>query len=396
MSVLQRKAQAGKQEHQARAMSVPKALRVSIAKVADEIFEMALAVIGATQELCGGDDLSTKIEEGSLLVLLDGPRGCAGGAILGPELVAAVIQQQTMGKVFDVSSSDRELTETDAALCAPLLDAVFQRAHGLLERDSDRDILCPYKFGARVETPRLFALALDELEYHLFKLTIDIAGGTGQSGLTLLLPVLEKGAGAAEPDEPEVPKPVQTLEKSVMNIKAELTAVLARLRIPIVELGRLSPGDVLTLDPDAFDSVEIVTRDRRVISRGSMGQLEGKRAVQLENRDSDAGRSNKPLEQRGPMGLPNRPAVPGPAVGNASEGLPEIGLDAIEHESFEVPDLPDLPALDDAGDLPDFSDLPGLSEDGGLPELPDLPDLPDLEGDGTLPSLEDLPDFKIA
>ena len=50
MSVLQRIAQAGKQEHQVRSMTVPKSLRVGLAKTADELLGMALVVIGAMLE----------------------------------------------------------------------------------------------------------------------------------------------------------------------------------------------------------------------------------------------------------------------------------------------------------------------------------------------------------
>lgn len=85
MSVLQRKARAGKQEHQARAMTVAKALRVSFAKVADKLLDLALAVIGVTRERCDGDQLPDKIDEAGLLLLLDGPGGATGGPFSAPD-----------------------------------------------------------------------------------------------------------------------------------------------------------------------------------------------------------------------------------------------------------------------------------------------------------------------
>ena len=57
------------------------------------------------------------------------------------------------------------MTTTDAALSAPLLDALFSRAHAFLETDADRAKLPLYKFGAKAENPRLFGLALEEAEY---------------------------------------------------------------------------------------------------------------------------------------------------------------------------------------------------------------------------------------
>ena len=98
MSVLQRKAQVGKQEHQARAMTVPKALRVGLAKVADDAFDMALAVIGVTKETAAASVVLEDVGEETLLLLLDGVAGKVGGALLGSALVSALVQQQTTGR----------------------------------------------------------------------------------------------------------------------------------------------------------------------------------------------------------------------------------------------------------------------------------------------------------
>ena len=71
MSVLQRKAKAGKEEHQARAMTVAKAMRISLAKLADDTFDMALAVIGFRRERVSGDGIGDVAGKNALLLLLD-------------------------------------------------------------------------------------------------------------------------------------------------------------------------------------------------------------------------------------------------------------------------------------------------------------------------------------
>ena len=161
MSVLQRKAQAGRQEHQARAMSVPKSLRLSIAKVANDLWDMAIAGIAIAMETREADALEPEFTPDSLLLLLDGPEGATGAAVVGRELVGALVQQQTIGRVSPQPMPERALTSTDAALCAPLLDAVFARAHSVLETDEDRRVLPRFKFGARCENARLLKLALE-------------------------------------------------------------------------------------------------------------------------------------------------------------------------------------------------------------------------------------------
>ena len=141
MSVLQRKAQVGRKEHQARAMTVPKALRIGLAKVADDAFDMALAVIGVTKETASASGLLADVGDETLLLMLYGVAGKPGGALLGNTLVSALVQQQTTGRVAAASAVDRPMTATDAALCAPMIDLLFKRAHGLVDNEVDRAAL---------------------------------------------------------------------------------------------------------------------------------------------------------------------------------------------------------------------------------------------------------------
>ena len=81
-SALHRKVRVGKADHQARAMSLPKALRLSLAKVADELCDMAMAVIGIRAQTCKADELTSHLQGTTLLMLMDGPqrrRGAAAG-----------------------------------------------------------------------------------------------------------------------------------------------------------------------------------------------------------------------------------------------------------------------------------------------------------------------------
>ena len=242
MSVLQRKAQAGKQEYHARSMTVPKALRIGLAKAADEDLSLALAVIGATQSKCQGDALSEVLNADDLFLMLDGARGALGGAALAEGFVAALVQQQTIGRVSPVSEGGRRLTTTDAALCAPLVESLFERAYQLLETDKDRAVIGQFKFGARCEDLRLFQLALEEPEYIVIKLTVDVAAGTLQSAMTLVLPVRTAGRLTAEADL-EGPQNEasddSTLEKVIFDLKGDpdqFTEFSHSLYLPLIDI----------------------------------------------------------------------------------------------------------------------------------------------------------------
>lgn len=394
MSVLQRKAQVGKREHQARSMTVPKALRVALAKVADSRFDMALAVIGVTQEKCASDDVASAFGKDGLLLMLDGPEGKCGAAIMESPMVTALVQQQTMGRVLTTSAPTRPMTATDAALCAPLLDALFERAHDLLEADEDKAVLATFKFGARIEDERLLGLALDASEYNILRLTVDVAGGVAQAMMTFILPVPE-----AKPDPIDVQEgatdaaSTRTLEQTVMGAQAELSAVLCHLHLSLSEISALEPGDFVSIPPEAFDAVELNSIDGRCIGNGAMGQVDGKRAVMLSvgrsaHRDVDddfeesSDYTNLDLPE---LKLPASHTLIDPSMLDDLPDLPEIdGLVEIDGEIEDaIPALPELP------DIPDFDETPDETHFETATS-----DFPDLEEEAT--GLEDLPKLNIA
>ena len=372
MSVLQRKAQVGKQEHQARAMTVPKALRVCLAKVADDAFDMALAVIGVTKETAAASVVLEDVGEETLLLLLDGVAGKVGGALLGSALVSALVQQQTTGRVAAAVVEDRRMTATDAALCAPLIDLLFKRAHGLVDNDADRVELPCLKFGARAENKRLFELALDEVEYTVLRLTVDIAGGVAQSSLVLLLP---PPAAMPDPvpasDGNETSQNPKTLKPAIMDVPAELSAVLCRLRFPLAQISALEIGHLIDVPSESFDAVELLSINGRLISSGAMGHVDGNRALML---NSGSGAEDTTSRHLG--------------------GLNDLVPEQSDYSKLDLPEL-EMPQTDVPFDPSNIDTLPDIPEADSEPtaDLPDLPDLADLDG---LPDLPDLPKLNIA
>lgn len=391
MSILQRKAQVGKQEHQARAMTVPKALRVGLAKVADEGFDMALAVIGVTHDVLSVEQALENVTDEMLAITLDGLGGFGGGAVITHELVSAMVQQQTTGRVATIPDFDRAMTATDAALCAPLIDRLFARAHGLLETTEDREVLPCFKFGARAENTRLFGLSLEDPEYTVFRLTIDISGGIAQACMVLILPLPSaKPELSYDEDGAQTVVSNMTLEASVMELKAELSAVLCRLRLPLSDVRTFEVGQELSVTTEAFGVVQLVSITGEVVTTGALGQLEGHRALMLHRAIDD--------ETESPPTDAGAEAFPEAGSDYSDLALPELELPVGEApiDPSTLDGLTDLPALEgpDDIDLPDLPDLPDLTDAEGLPDLSDLPDIAD--GEDTLSSPADLPKINVA
>ncbi|MDF1727177.1 MAG: flagellar motor switch protein FliM, partial [Sulfitobacter sp.] len=240
-TALHRKVATAQADHQARAMTLAKALRLALAKVADSSFGMALAALRINVRSLPNADLSDQITEGALLCLLDGPRGRRAGALLDAALVGGLLQQQTMGRVrpMEEEEASRPLTATDAAICAPFLDGLFQRAASLPEKDEERDLLKGFHFGARAADSRQLLLALEAPDYHLVEISVDIAGGARQGQMLLLLPDSEADTQQGDLDAFDEAEGAHlasreaggALEPLVMDLQADLRVSLARCRL---------------------------------------------------------------------------------------------------------------------------------------------------------------------
>lgn len=279
-TVLQRKVDAARDDQFARAMSLRKALRLTLPKVADDLFGLPVSVIGITQTLVPQTRLADLFDPTSLLVLLDGPQGAMAAVTLNCDLVGAVIQQQTSGTVTPPTAARRTLTRTDAALCAPMLDAVLARSVTLLEVEADRRVFDGFKFGARVEDVRTLGLALDAPDFVVFHLTLDLAGGARQGDILFCMPNPVPVVPAGAPPENKATHAPQ-LGPVVLLAPTELNAVLCKMRMPLSKVQALAVGDVVPVARTALRETGVHVQSGRRICVGQLGQSSGYRALRL-------------------------------------------------------------------------------------------------------------------
>ncbi len=348
-SLIGRKARSGRELQAARAMSLGRALRLTAAKQADRLMGLALNTLGVTRSAASVEALSDLLPAQCLILLMDGPDHQVCAAVLDPELVSGLIQQETMGKVTAplAASTPRAHTATDAALCAPFVEALMGNAASMPEEAADRELLRGYRFGVRAQEPRVALLALDRLDYEVVCMTLDLAGGVRSGTLTLILPQpvapatpqSEEEHGEASPGRP------QTLSKTVLQLNAQLTVALTRLSLPLQTVSDFKPGDLVDLNMSSLAQALVIDVDGKVVSRATLGQLDGMRAVQLEHGKAAISRPRRRASDRDELELPDVTAA-GPAVG---ESLPAEAGNPPEQESVDI--------FGDADAMPDMSDV---------------------------------------
>ncbi|MEQ6247711.1 FliM/FliN family flagellar motor C-terminal domain-containing protein [Sulfitobacter sp. HNIBRBA3233] len=350
-SLVRRKAEAGRESYAARAMTLGRALRLTAARTADAHLDLALSVIGLTQSLRDGASLEKSLQQTSLLLLMEGSGGRAALAVLSPELVTALIQQQTMGRITapPEGQEPRPHTATDAALCAPFVEALLRQSAEMPEKADDRALVAGYRFGLWAGSPREACLSLDAPEYQSYTLTLDLAGGTVSGTLDLVLPP-PPPAQPAPPEDDALPDAgaVPTFSQNVLGLNAELTVALTQLTLPLNRISGWQVGDFVALDVTSLGQSLVLDANGRMISRGTLGQLDGCRAVQLEQRQQPHIHPRRRASDRDGLDLPDVTA--GDAAGR--------------------PEPPAKRGADPFGDLdamPDMSDLEMPQDDAGVP-----------------------------
>ena len=385
-SVLHKKARHGREDFDARAMSPSKALRLAIEKCGDRLFRLALTVCAVEQRSLTHGALKSEQNEECLILLLDGPHGSRGSVLLDRQFTQALVEVQTMGSVRPSEAAERPFTGTDAAIAAPLINAMLD---GFDAQIADAGVpLCPlnFRFGDRVADMRSLMLALDAPDFELFGITVDIAGGAKTGMLTLILP--ETALCAPLPDGAEDGGEHSfDLSELAMSAPVTLDAVLDRVQLPLHQVCQLAPGMTLPIAASAVGQTELVAAQGHTAAVVRLGQMNGFRAVRI-------------------MGQDGRNGDAGPDAAMAAAALSEMpGADAAVNDA--IPDLPDgleIPDIKTVPDATDLSDLPGLGGSDaslGLTDLPDQPDLPNAledpgagargEGADGFPALPDLP-----
>lgn len=378
--VLGQKAHAAQRAFEARGMSLPKALRRALSRTADVLWDLALVTQSVTVDMLDQDEVVEALGPRDLLLLLDGPEGAVGVVAVDRQVMTGVIEVQTIQQVTQMPiEEDRLLTQTDAAMLAPLVDGALGRLADTMVDQPLHPQLVGYRFGAMLEDPRTASLLLDASAYRAFRADIDLALGRRRGRMTIFLPERKLATPAREEAEAAGPH-----EERLSRVPARLDAKLARITLPLGKAEALKPGDVLSLPPDALDKVEVTAGRGQLVARGRLGQLNGLRAVRLNwpggGAPVAATAAAAPVEAAAGFGAaPPVPDLPEPSVAV----LPDLPNPA----AAEDDDLPDLPPMDFDADGGDF-DFSGLGEDAdGAEPMAALPEI-DI-GDGFEPGAVD-------
>ena len=155
---------------------------------------------------------------------------------------------------------------------------------------------------------------------------------------------------------------------SVRYKKKEI--IPCRLTLPLCEVEAFEVGQTLLLPRDALTRAELCGAGGQPIAEGTLGQMNGQRALRLNDGTGKDGAGAGP--DVGPLPVP----VPGAAAATPA-GADLSFQQMVEAAPSPEPDpapmaqpMVDLPDIPDFDDLPEMGDLPPLDLDSAIPPDP--------------------------
>ncbi|WP_420859998.1 FliM/FliN family flagellar motor switch protein [Marivivens marinus] len=290
-SVLHRMARRRGDEGEPPAQSPPpssgRVLRVGMAKASEAALGLPLAVTSVTDEEQTLDALVEGLDEEGLILGIEEGGSVLGVAVLDTDILSAAVEMQTIGKLNNAKPTPRPVTNTDAAMVRPLVQALLDTLAVVGSGTPVAEWAAGYKVGGRLPAARAIPLVLGDQDYRVCRLPCDLGVADRQGEVVLALPVQR---GPVPDDAPAVAENAQSggwaevFEAAVLSAPASLDAVLFRARMPLYSLEDLRVGQVLPLTGTSVANVQVVAPGGAAVGTARLGQAAGMRAIRLEGR----------------------------------------------------------------------------------------------------------------
>jgi flagellar motor switch protein FliM len=263
-------------------MSPAKALRLSLARAADTLFDLALTVATVEQRRLNLAQTVDTMQDEGLIVLLDGAGGARGALALDAQMMAALIEVQTTGTLRPGVAPARRATRTDAAMVAPLVDALLDGVDAEMIAGVEGYVPRGFRFGDRMENLRALGLALDAPEFDLYRVTADLGQAARTGRLDLVMPARRPVTAHAPAEKGQAPRAARARMSDVaLGAPVVLDAVMARISLPLRDACALTVGQVLPLTPESLGAIHLTGAGGHLVAEARLGQLHGWRALRL-------------------------------------------------------------------------------------------------------------------
>lgn len=234
----------------------------------------------------------------SMIGILDGPAEAMGVIVLSPEVLAGLVEIQTVGSVTTHAPAARKPSRTDAAMVAGFFDCALTELDMALSGQPESFWAAGFRYASFLDDPRPLALMLEDTAWQVAEAEVSLGGGAKTGRILLALPAVGRGSRAtveAGQLAAEAARFTADLREQVDHASATLEAVLVRMQVDLSELIRLGVEDVLPLFGASLETVQLETSDGRRVATARLGQARGMRALRIMKLDGNLS-DDQPLD----------------------------------------------------------------------------------------------------
>ncbi len=255
-----------------------KVLGRAFRKGAEQATGLDLRITDGQEDVRQLADCLSDLQDDAMILLLRGPDEQSGLIALGQQVMAAIVEMSTTGRVAAEPSEPRRPTHTDAAMATAVIDAVLLQIADLAAGLSLAKRFKGYAQPTLLSEVSAAELLLEDGAFRMTDLKVALDAEGRQGTLKIILPEAMQPAT-------ETKAGIETWRKQfkarLMTATAELEAVLHRPSLPLADLRALEVGTVLPVPVAALSHVRIETMAGAVVARGRLGQVSGSRALRL-------------------------------------------------------------------------------------------------------------------
>jgi flagellar motor switch protein FliM len=282
--VLQRRMLGRGQDSIAAGPAADRCWRLAMSRAARDAMTLRLDVAGLQSRAMSLAELLDVPPARALIAVLDGPKDGIGLLILSPDVLAGMVEVQTIGRVTAQVPLPRKPSRTDAAMVAGFVDLALEDLEMALMAEADLVWTEGFRYASFMDDPRPLGLMLEDVTYRVLVADVRLEDGAKSGQIILALPALGRGrqpVGVVQTDPLAGDGFVQALGAQVAQAEAVLDVVVGRVSLPLQALMALGVEDVLPLNRAGLDRVSIEGANGARVAEGRLGQSRGQRAVML-------------------------------------------------------------------------------------------------------------------
>lgn len=254
--------------------------RQAAIRAADRGASLPLVVLGVEMTQSTLDNLVSGLDPSHLLVMIGAGAGPEAVMALDPEIVAALIEMQTVGRLVPQPVPRRDPTTADLAMAEPFAHHLLAELRAEAEDPALARVLAGAGVLGRFANRHAVALALADGRYRIIRLTLDFGQPERQAGLMLALPWRAPPAPAAASPVSD-PAWSAALVRTVMEAPCRIDAILHRRTLTLGDVESFTVGQLLPLPGVTVASVRLEGPGGAFVGPGKLGQMGGMRAVRL-------------------------------------------------------------------------------------------------------------------